>query len=427
MKIRYTKNKKRILCWHDSPVANTGFGIVARNILRSLYDTGRYDIDVIGINHTDLFYNRELFPYEIIPATLAGKNEVYGNSLVLETIAKRPYDIFFVMNDTFATSAMAEHLRKIREKIHSAGHNPFRIIYYYPVDCALRPDWVELIKLADRSVAYTHFGRKLTEDLDIDVTDVIYHGVDTEIFRPLTRTYIRALRAKIFGITGDTTFIWGNFNRNSLRKDVAKTILAFSKFKKAHPNCILYLHMAVCDGLWNGGVDLDLRICCEQAGLEINKDVFFPADYHAGRGISPKALNEVYNCMDGVITTTISEGFGLSTPEAMATGTPVVVPDNTSFPEIVGENRIRGYMYPCKEEVMIDSSGYRKLARLEDIVTSMKDLYKKRYSTEQIEICRRAREWTEENSWKNITEKQWVPLFRDAEDMVIKLEDKEWL
>lgn len=57
--------------------------------------------------------------------------------------------------------------------------------------------------------------------------------------------------------------------------------------------------------------------------------------------IPPQDLPFWYNCAEVFLYPSVFEGFGLPILEAMACGTPVVVSDASSFPEIVGEAGLR--------------------------------------------------------------------------------------
>ena len=53
------KRKRKVLVLADSPTCATGFAQVSRNVLKNLYDTGRYEIDMIGINYTGHYDKKE--------------------------------------------------------------------------------------------------------------------------------------------------------------------------------------------------------------------------------------------------------------------------------------------------------------------------------------------------------------------------------
>ena len=355
------------------------------------------------------------------------KRDIYGNNVVIRSLQEKDYDLLFVMNDTFATSQVAAQIKKIQEDKLTKNKKTFKIIYYYPIDCSLQPEWASFIRLADIPVAYTEYGKIKTKVHNINVNDVIYHGTDVKQFGPLVKETRQKARKELFQIEDDETFLWGNFNRNSIRKDISKTLLAFKDFKRQVPNSKLYLHMATSDGTFNGGVEINLLICIRDLNLELGKDVMFPQNYKVGTGVSDKMLNLLMNCCDGGITTATSEGYGLCVPEMMACGTPVVVPNNTSFPEIIGKDRERGYVYQCKERVVIDSCGYRKIGRTEDIVRSMMNCYKERNTEKQKEMIKRAFDFTRKYSWENIVKQQWIPIFKRARSIIYTNKEAECL
>ena len=95
------KSKRNILCWSDSVLASTGFGVVSKNILDALYKTGLYEIDQLAINYFGDFYDKEQVPYCLVPAKLGNPNDPYGNQMLLQSLNKKDYDYLFIINDTF--------------------------------------------------------------------------------------------------------------------------------------------------------------------------------------------------------------------------------------------------------------------------------------------------------------------------------------
>ena len=148
--------------------------------------------------------------------------------------------------------------------------------------------------------------------------------------------------------------------------------------------------------------------------------MFTPPEFHESRGVPREMLNNIYNCADLIVSTSVGEGWGLATTEAFAAGTPVVVPDNTVFPEIVGENEERGYLAKSGSttsefSVAFSHSNYpRPLTNVESMVEKMelvkKDWIKGEYIGETKEKIDAARRWAEEHTWE-IINKQWIELF----------------
>ena len=415
--------RKSLLVWSDSVLATTGFGRVSYYILHALHATGKYDIDQLAINHFGDFYDKKQYPYCIMPARVDNPNDPYGNRMLLKSLMNKDYDYLFIINDSFVVHGVADKVLQIRQDKMAAGKKGFKIVYYYPVDCRLLPNATGMVEAADRSVAYTQFAKRETKRTlgkgSSCPTDVIYHGADCRTFRPVSRHEREMARARFFNVADDDTFIVVNVNRNSLRKDVAKTILAFSEFKKMVPNSILYLHMLAKDGGASGHV-VDLTVPLREVGLKPGEDVFIPANYSPATGVPPDVLNLLYNTGDLFLTTHCGEGWGLSGAEAMACRLPVVIPNNTSTPEIFGKDGDRGYIYDCKEQIFIDNSGFRPVGHLQDILDKLMEAYedwqdgKAGKSTRQKEILDRASEFTRRFSWDNVCA-DWVTLFDELE------------
>jgi glycosyltransferase involved in cell wall biosynthesis len=156
----------------------------------------------------------------------------------------------------------------------------------------------------------------------------------------------------------------------------------------------------------------------EQLGLIFNKDIFFPQNYSTSNGFPVSLLNQIYNTFDVYMTTHLGEGWGLSITEAMTCGIPVIAPNNTTTPEILGSDGDRGYIYPCKEVVYADNTGYRPIGQMDDIVGKMLEAYRDWQDHREGRVAKRnniisrAREFVQIHSWENVC-KQWVNLFAE--------------
>jgi glycosyltransferase involved in cell wall biosynthesis len=418
--------KQKVLVWSDSVLATTGFGRVSDYILKALYNTGKYEIDQLAINHfAGAFYDRKKYPYNIQAAKVGEKEDPYGNKLFLNILQHHDYDIVFVINDTFVVESVAQSLQDIRRRKAQLGKKVFNLVYYYPVDCCFLERASTMVKIADRAVAYTQFAADETRKVLPNKPDeIIYHGTDTSFFKKLTSMVKHEARSWLHCADPDT-FLLISVNRNSVRKDIARTILAFSEFRKKVPNSVLYLHTKMQDGV--GGLNVDLTVPVTELGLSFKKDVIFPTKLHAAQGFPPEQLLALYNAADAFITTNLGEGWGLSITEAMAVGLPVIAPLHTSAHEILGHNQERGYTYECKEQIYVDNSGFRPFGYLEDILEQMYACHEgwKSNSAEHNLRLRRARMFTEQHSWENVC-KQWVDLFDNLQEQPTGLAHAGW-
>lgn len=320
--------KIRLLFYGDAPTVATGFGTVSRNLLDGLHKTGKYDISVLGVNY---WGDPHRFPYPIWPVGI-GSRDPYGRQRSMDMMARNfEYDVLFLFQDSFILqSFMAEGLPKLRQMKN------FVTVGYYPIDGVPKKEWVDCMAQFDVPVTYTEFGKKesiLACPAIADRLRVIPHGVNLKDFNPLPDTHKDAFRKQYFGRHADK-FIITNVNRNQQRKDIPRAMLAFKEFKKLRPNAVLYLHMAPKDQGW------DIPEVTKGVGLTLNEDVFLPGNgFGPNQGYPVEVVNQIYNASDVVMSTTLGEGWGLSTVEAMACKVPIVFPRNTAIPEIVGEDR----------------------------------------------------------------------------------------
>src|SRR3990167_2482690 len=401
-----SSRKQRLLCWSDSPLAGTGFATVSKHVLSSLYSTGKYDIHQLGINAQGDFVDTNQVPWQIQPARLLDPNDPHGIKMFERTLARVEYDIVWILNDIFVTHEARDIVTRIKTKYSQSGKRPPLFVYYYPVDCKVNPWDTGMLDVADVLVCYTDHGRLETLKTIPSVESKlkqISHGVDTNVFRPAPRILCAKWKSEFYGI-GPETYLVLNLNRNSTRKQIPYTILAFKEFKKQVPNSVLYLHMVPQD---QGG---DLNKIVADSGLT-REDVLFPSNFSLTNPLPVEYLNKVYNSADMFLTTHLGEGWGLSITEAMACGVPVVSPNNTCMPEQLGINEERGYMYPCRDSIYVDSSGYRPKGYLEDIVSKMIEVYNAGPKESNPKV-RAALEYAKSVDWGKIGV-EWIKLFDD--------------
>lgn len=411
--------KKSILCWSDCCLTQTGFGIVSKHILTALNNTGLYEIDQLAINYSGDFYNKETTPATIVSARLNNPEDPYGNQMFINALQKKDYDFVFIINDTFVVEEVAQYINQIKDEKKQQNKKIFKLVYYYPIDCKFSNKAKSMVELADVAVAYTNFAlnetRKVLSDKEIQV---IYHGTDIKTFKQIPKELRTQYRKQLFNIRSDNTFMWLNVNRNSTRKDIAKSILAFKEFKTQIPDSFMYCHTKIKDK-FQGGMGIDLDIVIEELGLSKVTDVGFPLNFNVIQGFPLDLLNIIYNCADGFITTHLGEGWGLTMTEALAVGLPLVCPNNTSVPEITGNGKW-AYPYECKELIYCDNSGFRAAGQLKDIVNKMVECYKERGSSNQKEKIKLGKEFVNKYSWDNVC-KDWVKLFSELGNIKTKV------
>jgi glycosyltransferase involved in cell wall biosynthesis len=407
---------KTLLAYSDSASVFTGFGVVSKYILRALHDTGKYEIFQLAINSPTRFVDMNDVPWQQMSTRLLDPGDPYGKKLFLRTVQESEFDFIWILNDVYVTYDIAKQLGEILGQKASHGKKVPKVVYYYPVDCHAQESVTDMVVAADTPVCYNDHGRRETLLTHPEIEDKlrqIPHGVDTVAYRPLGKEVQYSLKERYLKKNAGK-FAFLSVNRNSDRKQLSRTILAFSEFKKEVPDSVLLLHTMPIDR--SMGRSIDLFAAVKDLGLSLTEDVLFPKYYEPSRGFPAETMNEIYNFADCFLHTSLGEGYGLSIAESLAAGTPVILPDNTNMRDFVGESRERGYMYPCREKVFVDNAGFRPMGRLDDIVYEMHCVHRagNKYKNPKVQL---ARKWAEENDWSIIC-KQWIDLFEELETEV---------
>jgi glycosyltransferase involved in cell wall biosynthesis len=405
--------KIKVLAYCDAPTCATGFGTVSRNILSGLYNTGRYDIDVLGINYWGDPHN---FPFRIWPTGTNPDRDPYGRKKVFGMIPKMQFDLLFFLQDTFIMNFLPD----LHTKLRNDGRK-FKSICYYPVDGEPKNAWINNVGVCDYLVAYSDFGKQQSMKALPGVKEpmVIPHGANTKDYFVINDEDRINFRKQFFGPQADK-FVFTNLNRNQQRKDIPRTIAAFKEFREHVPDSILYLHMAEKDQGW------DLPEVVRGFGLNINTDVIFPRNFGPNQGYPRNVVNMIYNASDCVLSTTLGEGFGLAWLEAMATKTPVIMPANTMLPEFITEET--GWLCESGNNPSLytvvpnDNEVVRPLVDVDDLVAKMLAVYHN--PKEAKRRAENAYMWIHTKmEWQSCIVPKWVQVFEKAyEDLTAPLQ-----
>ena len=301
-KLSKIEKKTKILMYADAPTCCTGFSTVARNIAAALYKTGKYEIDIFGINYHGDPYDQKKLPYRIWPAITNAQHDPYGRQKFVQMAQQMEFDILFFLQDTFILDFIPPLIGKLKE-----SGKKFKSICYYPIDGRPKAQWINNVNPVDYLVTYTEYAKNLSKEVFpmVQDTKVIYHGANVSEYYPVAKEQAQQFKERYLGEKNKDKFIVTNLNRNQQRKDIPRTIAAFKEFKKEVPNSLLYLHMAKKDQGW------DLEAVVQAFGLEVTKDVMFPENFNVNQGYPINFVNMIYNMSDLIVSTTTGEGFGL--------------------------------------------------------------------------------------------------------------------
>lgn len=256
------------------------------------------------------------------------REEGFGFNKFKEYVDTVEPNVIMIYNDALVVNKFLEAL-----KLNPEEPKPFKIWIY--LDQVYRANNRSLIqnmeKYADRFLVFTE--RWKTEFVSqmsnkkIPV-DVLEHGVDTNQFKRLTTGEKNGLRGNL-KIPADAT-VFLNMNRNSERKRLDLTVMAFVRFLAKNPNAFLLM---VTGTRIEAGAHYELQSIyineINRAKLDLEKfsNRLMMVDTSPPNLVTDDAVNQLYNIADVGVNTSNGEGFGLCQLEHMATGAPQVVLD----------------------------------------------------------------------------------------------------
>jgi glycosyltransferase involved in cell wall biosynthesis len=282
-----------------------------------------------------------------------------------------------------------------------------RFIPWTPVDYDTVPKGIlGNLRFANRIIAMSRFGQKKLQENGFS-SIYIPHHVDTKVFSPMNKQ-----QQKINVKMNPNIFMFGMIaaNKDLLpRKSFGHVFQAFKMFHDRHPNSILYIHT---DPDQPGGYPI--RAHAEHLGL--TQSIGFPDLYKWKFDIPKAGMNQIYGTFDCLLSPSSTEGFCIPVIEAQATGTPVIVNDYTSMPELIREG-ITGYKTKVSDDCQhfMPIGGYMKYPNIYDLYLKMEEVF----SANRQEMGVRGREWIEENySLDKVWNERWLPFLKKLEDEI---------
>lgn len=190
-----------------------------------------------------------------------------------------------------------------------------------------------------RPVAMSEFGQRVLSAHLGRAVPMIYHGVDTDVFRPVSVTDPIVFEGKTlqtkeackaaFGFAPDQRLIL-RYDRHVPRKFYHLFLEAMAPVLASDPRNVVVIHCRPND---EGG-NLYEEIARMPAALW--PQVKLTNAHDTWQGLSEAGLVALINAADVYVSTTSGEGFGLTLAESLACGVPVVVTDWAAEREVVG-------------------------------------------------------------------------------------------
>lgn len=389
----------RLLAICDYPV-NTGFGIVAQNVLGNLGK--EWDVAVIGINYKG--DPHELQKKHRIYMT---GNDPYGLDRVKQVMQIEKPDLIWILNDVWLA---AEYIPKIRDV-----NKDIPVVVYTPIDSEnIMKEFIKPFDDNVRIVTYTHWGAEQIKKTGYTrKIEVIPHGVDLKHFMPVPRNFARDSSYAGTPLVEMNPFVVLYVGRNQPRKRVDLFIYTMAEWIKKYNREDVYFHYhgASRDVGWNIPQLADYYNVGDR--LILTAENLNPAS-----GIPIEKLKFIYNSADLYFHASAVGGWELPLHEAMACRIACIVPEYSALSEwprggvhYIPVNR----RAPWHNTGMINTTHF--FYDVDAAVEALEDLYQnKKYRDE---LAQRGFEIAtkEDFRWDKIA-KKFETLFKDA--LVVK-------
>ena len=311
----------------------TGYSKVSYGILNQLskvpwLDVVHYGFQKFPTQNMPQGYRKYPSNIKVIDAAADEKpfEQGFGFRELPNVIRREKPNVVMIFND------MGIVTRFITEIEKSGIPRTFKVWVYcdqvYPMQLN---GYIEVLNLkAERIFAFTPYWRQVLRDQGVTrPVDVLLHGFDNEIYKPLPRAEVR----KQFKIP-EEAFMFLNVNRNQPRKRYDILIMAFVELLVKYPTKPIFL-MCICDKGEKGGWWLFELYQRELKMRGVAVDQFANRLMISSQDLTfrDEEINLFYNLANVGVNSADGEGWGLCNFEQMGVGIPQVLPNVGGFKE----------------------------------------------------------------------------------------------
>lgn len=297
----------KILWSSNISTSNSGYGTFSKDFLRRLRDD-KWPIASVGWAGLEGGTPIEIDGVKTYPRLASP----WGDDAMIEHGRHFGANVNFSMQDVWPMNP--QYLAQLPKWIP-----------YLPIDKEPIPQPIlDRLKYAYRIITFSKFGHDALEKVGFSST-YIPEGTDTNVFKPLSKEDAR----KEVGLPQDK-FIFGMIGANKpdgiVRKGWQQALEAFKMFHDKHPNSLYFYQSNQ-----QGGFPVE-----EYAHyLGLSKNIVTVDAYSSIYHGSSELVNKWLNCFDVTLHPSATEGFGLVIIESQSAGTPVIVNNCHSQPELV--------------------------------------------------------------------------------------------
>lgn len=438
--------KKKVLFHSNNCKAKTGFGRNAKEVLKYLYSTGKYEIIeyCTGIVHSHpTLKKRPWKAYGALPDNKQEWEEIqknpsrsyavqYGDLYIDELIKKEKPDVYIGVEDIWAFNGYDK--KKWWNKINCVIHTTLDSL---PI-IALAKDMAPNIK---NYYVWADFAKEAMHEEGFKHVDVVNGAINSDDFYPLSKTDKQKIR-EVNNIPQDALVI-GFVFRNQLRKSLPNLLDAFKIYQEKNPNTYLLLHTCWSEnpssswnipklieerGLKNENI-LTTYICNKCGSYEVKPftgESLNCKSCHSEKslntssvtyGVTEKQLNEIYNIMDCLVHPFTSGGLEIPLIEARLSGVPCA---NTNYSCGTTYTTKEAAGFPLSWRPYYEpGSQFIKATTLVDSIVEFLNKFKKLSEKEIENISNRGRKFALENYSTDVVGKRW-------EEIIDNLPDVEW-
>lgn len=272
-------------------------------------------------------------------------------------------------------------------------------------------------------IAPSKFVEKTLAEVFPQRTIRIPHGVDLNTFRPLPEKEKQEFKERLR--VEDKKFIAVSVMRNKgLQKNYPALFHAWKLVLERHEELKKEgILLVLADPLEGEGIRLDLlrtmgnltdnvMFIWGKPTKDLSKiEMTYENDpegfmHNANYNFGPEEMCKLYNIADVHVVSSCGESFNLPSLEAMACGTPIIMPDNTTGPELVDEGKT-GLLAKCVFETTTPLISDIKYVDPKSLADCIERLYLDERLREK--CAKNAIEFAKNYSWDKVN-KLWIDL-----------------